>query len=361
MNVDSKLIFKSHAIFARDWKTFNPTSKFEATIIEFVAGWYSEKYRFPFQTSGSTGAPTTVYFTRKQILGSVDLTKNAFGLETGQVALLCLDASFVAGKMMVIRALECGMDLICAEPSKNPLLEVNLPEVVHFAAFVPYQLQAILNNPATAQKFKVFQMVLLGGASVSQSMENQLKEFKARCFETYGMTETLTHIAARQLNSESSSFNALGKVQFSQDKRDCLMVMAPHLGMEGEWITTNDIVELHDFHSFRYIGRVDNVVNSGGLKISCEKVENAITPLMHQFFSGMDFFVAGIPDTALGTRLVVLVEGLTDLENVPGVLLKIKPLLDKGWVPKEILGITTFERTLSGKISRKESLKKLVR
>ena len=200
---------------------------------------------------------------------SAQLTGKTFELKEGDSTLLCMPMKYVAGKMMVVRALALGLDLKVVEPSSSPLKGLNKP--IDFAAMVPLQLEKSLNQ---LDKVKT---LIVGGGQVNPALVDKLRDISTQVYETYSMTETLTHVAIKPLNGPNKQdvFQALDGVQFEIDERDCLVIHAPMLNPNP--VLTNDLVALIDETSFHWLGRYDNVINSGGIKIIPEKVEAKLT------------------------------------------------------------------------------------
>jgi O-succinylbenzoic acid--CoA ligase len=288
------------------------------------------------QTSGSTGKPKFISVKKKWMKNSAQLTGKTFGLKEGDSVLLCIPMKYVAGKMMVVRALELGLDLKVVEPSSSPLKNIN--DSIDFAAMVPLQLENSLNE---LDKVKI---LIVGGGQVSPQLVEKLQNISTQIYETYGMTETLTHVAIKPLNGPGKSelFQALDGVHFEIDDKGCLVIHAPMLNPES--IVTNDIVELVDKSSFRWLGRFDNVINSGGIKIIPEVVEAKLATVI----LNRRFFIAGVADESLGEKVILVVEG----ESVNITL----ESLEKYEKPKDIYFIPKFVETKSGKIHRQTTL-----
>jgi O-succinylbenzoic acid--CoA ligase len=255
------------------------------------------------------------------------MTGKTFGLQPGSSALLCMPMQFVAAKMMVIRAMELQLELKVVEPSKT------VDTGADFVAMVPLQLE---NSLVHLDKFRI---VLVGGGQISSVLVEKLQSVATEVIETYGMTETLTHVAAKRLNgtNKTDCFAALDGVKFEIDKRDCLVIHAPELNPEQ--IVTNDIVELLNDTEFKWLGRFDNVINSGGVKIYPEVLEAKLASQLH----GRRYFVAGIPDDSLGQKVVLIVEGKAEVEF---------DSLEKYERPKEVISVEKFVETETGKINR---------
>ena len=307
---------------------------FEKPVGDFLLDWFDSKDYLEMQTSGTTGDSKTIRISKQAMVKSALATGDFFGLEPGDKALQCLPVKYVAGKMMLVRAMILGLDLEFVAPSSNPLLNNEID--YDFVAMVPLQAQNSINELKRVKK------LIVGGAALSKSLEKQLLKLKTEVYETFGMTETITHIAARKLGDRA--FTVLPNVTISYDDRNCLVIHAPNIS--DDVIVTSDIVELVDENKFIFIGRIDNVINSGGVKLIPEQIENKLASKISQ-----RFFIASKPDAEYGEKVVLVIEGEKQvLEDT------IYEDLDKYEKPKEVLFIPKFKETASGKIMRKESL-----
>ena len=311
-------------------------SKIWNDVNQFIADWYSSSNEMVLQTSGSTGAQKSISVKKEWMQNSAQLTGKTFELKKGDSALLCMPMKYIAGKMMVVRALELGLDLKVVEPCSNPLK--NIDEPIDFAAMVPLQLENSLNH------LKKVKTLIVGGSQVNSQLVEKLQFISTEVFETYGMTETLTHVATKPLNGPDKLdvFQALDSVHFDKDDRGCLVIHAPMVNPNP--IVSNDLVELRNKTSFCWLGRFDNVINSGGIKIIPEVVEAKLSSLVRI----RRYFIAGIPDELLGEKAVLVVEG-DEIEISLDVLEKYER-------PKEIYFISKFVEIESGKVIRKETL-----
>jgi len=313
---------------------------YQKHIGDFVLDWLDNKDYMIVKTSGSTGNPKTIKLQKQAMVESAIATGNYFNIKPGDTALHCLSSDFIAGKMMLVRAMILGLEMDVIEPSSRPIEYNN--KHYNFCAMVTLQVQNSID--------KLYQIstLIVGGASVSDELQDKLQNISCKVYETYGMTETITHIAAKKLNhSESISLNlfkTLPTVTISKDTRDCLVISAPRLSDEP--IITNDVVELLSNTSFKIIGRYDNAINSGAIKLFPEQIE---AKLKHKVSER--FFIASEVHSSLGEQLIMVVE--SDSNNiVPSVF----ESLDTYEKPKHIYNIEKFIETDSGKIQRKKTL-----
>ncbi len=307
---------------------------FEKPVGDFLLDWFDDKSYIEMNTSGSTGKPKLIRVDKQAMVRSALATGDFFDLKPGDKVLHCLPANYVAGKMMLIRGFILGLEIDFVAPSSHPLEKLDYD--YDFAALVPMQAQYSLD------KLKHIRKIIIGGAKITKPLEDKLLKIKSEIYETYGMTETITHIAARKMGEEA--FTVFPNVMLSLDDKNCLLIKAP--SVSPDIIETNDIVEMVSENQFIWLGRYDNVVNSGGIKLIPEQIEEKLTTRIPR-----RYFVAGKPDPVLGERLVLLVEGepLVIEDTVFDVL-------DKYEKPKEIHFVKHFEETPTGKIIRKETL-----
>lgn len=320
-------------------------------ILEFVVEWSNRKEWVEARTSGSTGRPKNFKIKKEQILASAKRTLSFLDLKKDDGALLCIPNRFIGGKMMIARSIIGELNLYIADNEAIP----SIPEGVdlHFAAVVPYQMHAIVQDPEATEKWKKVKKIIIGGGQVDPRLEAELKKWPNEIYESFGMTETISHIALRRISGvkDKVAFQALEGITLSKDDRDC-MVIHSELLPENPLIT-NDIVELDNETSFRWMGRADNLINSGGVKIIPETIEKLIKPFMNT-----KFFFAGVPDEKLGEKLVLVVEGQPMSEGDEEELLNdIKTDLHKYEIPKEIVYLDAFVETENGKINRKKTAK----
>lgn len=308
----------------------------------FLEDWLNDKESIVLNTSGSTGTPKPIIMAKKTMQASAKRTAAFFKLSPGDTALLCLPTRYIAGKMMVVRAMVIGLELDVI-PSKTT---VNLQgKKYDFAALIPLQAKASFDQLG---KLKT---VLIGGAHMPAELRKALAKEHPHCVETYGMTETLTHVATRPVRDPVVPFRAMPDVKIAVDSDSCLLLNVPYISDQN--IITNDVVELVDQTSFKLLGRRDFVINSGGKKIFPEQLEQKLDS-----FLSVPFFFTGIPNTELGEKLVLVVEGdVHEQKHAGGVAKKILGT-DKHHVPKEVFCVAAFAYTKTGKLDRGATLKK---
>ncbi len=316
----------------------------QSAIGKFILEWLDDNYFIKVKTSGSTGFPKEIKLQKKHVFQSAIATVTYFDLRENTKALLCLSSEYIAGKMMLVRAMTAGWDLQTVAPEKNPL--EHIVGEFDFTAMVPYQVFHSLPNLDKVKK------LIIGGAAVPSELEQQLQKLKTKVFVTYGMTETISHIAVRPLNGKEKStvFSALPKVTFSLGENGCLQIHAPEISEET--IVTNDIVELLSPTSFIFLGRADNVINTGGVKVHPEMVEKKLSLHIKQ-----PFFIASEKDDALGERVILIIESEKQL-RLEDYSEAFKTLSDYE-KPKKIYTTAQFVYTETGKIKRNEVLKKI--
>lgn len=332
-----------------------PTSEYEQKVIDFCQKWLAGQSEFTIKTSGSTGEPKPIILTRTQMVASAKLTGKTFGLITGDRALVCLNVEYIAGMMMLVRGMELALKLTIIEPLGNPFANI-ANQYFDFLAFVPLQLQNLLENEKSIEIINQAKAIIVGGAAVNEVLENQLQKIKAPVYSTYGMTETVSHIAVKRLNgiNKSENFQVLAGVKIGIDGRNCLNIIAE--ASNNELIQTNDIVEILDENAFKLIGRFDNIINSGGVKIQLEKIEKSIENEI-KILNPKRFFAYGISDEKLGQKLVLFIEGEGIGSKIKEVFFKnIQAILSKYEVPKEIYFVKNFVETPTGKIDKKKTM-----
>ena len=325
-----------------------PQSEFEKDILDFCKDWLRGKSQFSLTTSGSTGAPKKITLTREQMTASAQMTAQALALKRGHNALICLDTRHIAGMMMLVRSFVTEMNMVVVEPSANPLAKVPPGAQIDFAAWVPYQLRTILETQK--ESLDTIRCAIVGGAPVDERLKESLKEVRCSLYATYGMTETISHIALQKLNGPDAqhSFQALPPIRLRTDDRGCLVIKADYLQEE---ITTNDLVELTG-KQFRWLGRWDNVINSGGIKIIPEVLEQQLEKIFDHLHLNVRFFVTAIPDKNFGEKTALVIEGKEEGFPTEKFRQQVQSALNAYHIPREIKFIERFAQTGSGKIDR---------
>ncbi|RYY18254.1 MAG: acyl-CoA synthetase [Cytophagaceae bacterium] len=325
---------------------------YEAKVLELVRQWLTGAQEFGLRTSGSTGQPQLITLKRRQLAASAARTGDYFDLGPGDRALVCLNCDFIGGKMMLVRGLERAMHLTVVEPHADPFAEVPAEAEFDFAAFVPLQLRAVL-GAGHAARLNTMRAILVGGAGVEPSLLADIQQLTVPVYLTYGMTETASHMALRRLNGPEASahYRVLPGLHLGQDERGCLTVRGDVT--DDQLITTNDRIQLLDKHTFDWLGRVDFVINSGGVKVQAEKVELVLDVALAELGEARRAFVAGQPDERLGQAVTAYVEGAPLGVTAEKHLLRLlAERLGKYEVPKAVRYVPTFRSTASGKLDR---------
>jgi O-succinylbenzoic acid--CoA ligase len=315
----------------------------KSDIESFLIDWQDSSDTILAFTSGSTGLPKEIVLAKSAMRASAKMTGVHLGLKKGDKALLCLSPATIAGKMMLVRSFELGLKLVVSELTSNPLELIE--EQIDFVAMVPMQLDNSISF--FPSKLQTIHRVIVGGGSVSDKVIEKLKRQETTVYQTYGMTETVSHIAMRRIGKQTDRFyEALGSTYFTKES-DQLVI---HTSLNGNLpLVTNDIVHLEDKRHFEWRGRADFIVNSGGIKFQPEELEQKIQHLIN-----VPFFIGGIPDDYLGNKLVLFVESVNTYSIEYKVL---RLILDKYACPKEVVVMAQFVRTKSDKINRIESMK----
>jgi len=331
------------------------SSDFEQRTFDFISSWLQGKESFIQNTSGSTGEPKQIIITRGQMITSAKMSIDALGLKRGYNALLCISPDYIGGKMMLVRSLVAGMKIIACTPSSNPLAKQPPNQHIDFAAMVPYQVQEIIRTDS-ALKFNKIKTVIIGGATIDSETIEKLQGYRCIFYSTYGMTETVSHIALRQLNKNnaSESYTVLPGINISVDERSCLVIEWDQLPQK---IVTNDIVEIVSSDAFRWIGRWDNVINTGGVKVFPEKVEKVVKEIFRGLHLDNSFFVGSVADLKLGNKVTLFIEGQLSKETIFDVEREISLKISKKEAPKQAILVPTFVLTENGKVNRKATAK----
>ena len=332
------------------------------TLEDFLSEWNNDSDRVLVHTSGSTGKPKPMMVEKKRMLNSARITCDFLGLKPGDSALLCMSLDYIAGKMVVVRSIERHLHLISVPPSGHPLKDVD--EEITFAAMVPMQVYNTLQVPEERERLNRIRHLIIGGGAIDAALEQELKSFPGNIaiWSTYGMTETLSHIALRRINGDEPSewYQPFDSVHISQTEEGCLVIDAPQVC--AETLVTNDIVEIEPYIynkveklRFRIKGRKDNVICSGGIKIQIEEVETLLKPHLEK-----PFMLAKKKDGKFGEIAVLLTED----EDIKKVEATVRRLLSdesekssdhkkyKYWIPKEFRYVEHLPLTETGKPKR---------
>ncbi len=326
------------------WSTeiMNDENPALADVFRFLESWFDGSLTVTVRTSGSTGAPKTLVVRKEQMVQSARITCGYLHLQERDTALLCMNLRYIGAMMVVVRALVAGLELLVREPSGHPLAELATP--VRFASMVPLQVYNSLQVRQEKERLKQIGTLLIGGGAVDEALENQLRDFPGAVYSTYGMTETLSHIALRRLSGVEASecYYPFPSVRLSLSAENTLVIDAPLVC--DEVLTTNDIARIRPDGGFFILGRKDNIINSGGIKIQPEEVEKKLRP-----FIRAPFAVTSVPDKRLGEALVLLVEGSGGrLEACPDWLAQLPPYHR----PKRIRYVKELPGAGNGKVDR---------
>ena len=322
------------------------------TLEDFLSEWNNGSDRVLVHTSGSTGKPKPMMVEKKRMLNSARITCDFLGLKPGDSALLCMSLDYIAGKMVVVRSIERRLHLISVSPSGHPLKDIN--EEITFAAMVPMQVYNTLQVPEERERLTHIRHLIIGGGAIDASLEKELQALPGNIaiWSTYGMTETLSHIALRRINGAEASewYQPFDSVKISLTEEGCLVIDAPLVC--AETLVTNDIVEIESYIynkveklRFRIKGRKDNVICSGGIKIQIEEVEEFLKPHLEK-----PFMLAKKKDEKFGEIAVLLSED----KEIKTVEATIRRLLSdhKYWIPREFLHVDHLPLTETGKPKR---------
>jgi O-succinylbenzoic acid--CoA ligase len=319
----------------------------------FIKSWISDSDEISVQTSGSTGKPKLIRVKKSSMLASAANTCQFFQLQPNQNALLCLDTEYISGMMMVVRAMLAKLNLIVVPPIKSPLKFLADSQKIHFASMVGAQIHHSLIDETCRKFLNRMDTVIIGGSSISSYLEIELIKSEGNFWCTYGMTETLSHVALRKISPHlpPNEYTALPGVHFDLDPRGCLIIHANYL---PEPVITNDLVKLLDSSHFQWLGRWDFVINSGGIKIYPEELENALSPYFHY-----PFFITSLSDEIKGEIPVLMVEyDQTPDEKTMNEWNKIlSSVLPSKKKPQLIFTYPHFIYTSTGKIKRKQTLR----
>ncbi len=319
-------------------------------IHSFLSNWFDKSEYITVSTSGSTGKPKKIQLKKRFMINSAKATGSFFDLYKKTTTLMCLNVDFIAGKMMLVRAMVLGWNLDIVAPDSKPLKHID--KEYDFSAMIPMQLYNSLD------KISLIKKLIVGGGIVPPELKEKIRTLSTKVYHTYGMTETISHVAVKPLNrsagltAENNFYQTLPQINISRDKRGCLIIDA--LEISDKKVITNDLVEIYADNKFKWLGRYDLIINSGGIKLIPEEIEEKLTNIIDQ-----RFFVSGIPDMILGEKLILVVEGVEQR----GLLQKIvtfhkdnKTIFNNFEIPKEIYFVHKFFETDTKKIKRNETI-----
>jgi len=319
-----------------EFKTDDPIRVKE--VRSFIDEWNNTMDFVESKTSGSTGTPKTIRLQKKHMIASAKMTGTFLNLKPQNTALLCMSVDSIAGKMMIVRAIVLDLVLIVSDKTSSPLKKVR--QKIDFAAMVPLQVEGSMNNIAQIET------LIVGGGVISNRLWNAISESDVNAYQTFGMTETISHIAMREISFDSTNYKLLPGIDI-RVVDNCMQVNAFELGVCN--LQTNDFITIAKDGSFNWLGRKDFVVNSGGVKIHPEQVEEILENLI-----SLPFFVTGLPDDHFGEKLILCIEGEIELlKNDLSIYLK------KYQTPREIYFFEKFNKTQSGKVNRVKTLERI--
>ncbi len=341
---DKKIGFKDYK------KLYESAAPYLSEIADRCAEWFDEKSdNIILTTSGTSAIPKTISLPKSSMVTSAKMTQSYFGYGGGDTALLGLPVKFIGGTMMLIRAITTGLDLVLVPPASRILRGLTGP--IDFVPMTPHQLMTAVRQDS--DKLQYVGQILLGGAPVSRELQDIIPGLRPKIFIGFGMTETITHIAVRPLNGLKAKpyFEVLKGIGVSTDDKGCLVIDADHL---ADTVFTKDIVDIIDERQFHWIGRYDNVINTGGIKVYPEIIEEKISQLLD-----VDFFVAGMPHEDFGKQVCIFIEGKE--ESLTGNIINgVKEALNKYEMPRCVYYLDVLQRTPTGKVKRKKILSDIV-
>lgn len=321
----------------------------EFKILKIIKNWNNNKKNFLIKTSGTTSKPKKILVLKKNIINSSYMTKKFFNLKTGNTSLLCLPVNYIAGKMVLIRSIVLNLKLYCILPSSNPLKKINIlnnnnNKKFDFVSMIPLQVNNGIDSISNTIK-----ILLIGGGEVSKKLENKLQKHTTKCYSSYATTETLGHIALRRINgyNKTDYFICLPKIKLNINKNKCLKIYSPDLIQKP--LQTNDLVKLLSNDKFYWLGRYDNLINSGGIKIIPEQIEKKLK----SFLINVNFFIGGVNDNYLGQKAILFIEGIKFENNK---MLKFFIINNGIKFIKGYCFINLFLKTKSNKIKRKDTI-----
>lgn len=309
------------------------------TFDDFIKEWRSDATWIVAHTSGSTGTPKEIRLEKGFVRQSACRTNSFFNISSESRLHSCVSPDFIGGKMMAVRSEIAGCRLTWETPSNTPLSGVRKDERIDLLAVVPSQMLHIVNNQ---ESMPWIGAVIIGGSPINPALREKIAMSGLNAFETYGMTETASHIALRKVERNEGEFHTLPGISVGVDERGCLEVSFA----SGEKVVTNDLATVVGSDRFMIDGRYDHVIITGGRKVNPYDVERRIAHVI-----GAPFVICSLPDEKWGHRVVLKIEGDKDLDNV-SLLEKLRMCLNPWELPKEVIWVDNLERTSNGKIRR---------
>ncbi|CAG4998274.1 putative 2-succinylbenzoate--CoA ligase [Dyadobacter sp. CECT 9275] len=337
-----------------------PENPYELKCYDFLKEWINGTEVITLFTSGSTGTPKPIDLYRNQLISSALMTGEALKLSAGSRALVCLNVNYIAGMMMLIRGMELGWELTITEPSANPLLHLNHALRFDFTSMVPMQLAACLHDTATREAVTRFDKILLGGAPVSPVLQHEISLLTNQVYHSYGMTETVSHVALKQLSPmKEDDYNVLPGIRFGVDERGCLYISGAVTN--SQIVQTNDLVEITSKNTFKWIGRADNIINSGGVKIVLDRIDEIVSDVFFRLNYTHVFFTWFEEDNLLGQKLILMVEARPDQMASEQVLVEIRKQVSAYETPKHVYFAEQFFRTATDKIDKRRTAQTILK
>lgn len=323
-------------------------SKTDNDLMLFLKNWNDTTKFISVETSGSTGIPKKISISKKSVINSAKATNSFFGLNETSVYLICLPIKYIAGKMMLIRSISSNSKMCFADSYSNPIKDLDQP--IDFCAMTPYQVKNSIVS--SKKKFKWIKTLIIGGGIIDKILEKELNTISTNCYQTFGMTETISHIAIRKIGSKSPSnlYTCLDHVTINSNETNQLIISSKSLGIQN--MISNDIIELIDNKTFKWIGRIDNVINSGGIKHYPELLEKKL----EEQLQGTKFFIDKVEHAELGEQIILIIENTKNI--------KIKTAVFKNFnsyeIPKKVFELDEFIYTNNNKINRPKSKAKAI-
>lgn len=322
----------------------NSIGYMQEKIEAFLREWQNGEDYIVAHTSGSTGTPKEIHLQKSDMIHSARLTNGFFGITSVSKLYLCLSPDYVAGKMMIVRALEAKAKLFSENPSNRPLSENQSNDVYDLVAVVPSQAQWLVTHPECKHRVR---NLLVGGGVLPDKTRLQLAESGIRAYLSYGMTETCSHVALSEIARDKKPFKAMSGIHFEVDNRGCIVIEAPEFTYHR--LVTNDIVDLISPTTFFWRGRYDNVINTGGIKVFPEEIEHKIADVLFP----KRYYIASRPSDKWGEEVVLIVEGENN-DDSKDIFVSIASRLAPFEMPKIIVFSPHFKETASGKIIREK-------